>query len=484
MTKHSRRTPSSAVLVALLLSFASSPSFAKDRPGTQRDKDTPEETTVTETLQLLARRCLECHDADVAEGGYVMATLGALKESGDSGNAAVVAGDAEASELFRRLVSEDSEERMPAGGPALSPNEIEQVKHWIDSGAKTGRLAPEQSLSEIATVEPVTHPAPNVYPRPIPVIGLAPGFFQVDNLKNATVVVGGYHELLWGSAKDDQRRRLAGFGRFIAAIKSHPQQQQFAVAHGEPGVRGRVTLVQVEAEENPTLSDCWSGTDLPGDIAFSPDGKRLAVGGLDGALSVIEVDSGELVFSSTPHADAILDVAWSAEGQHVLTASRDRTARAVRLEDGRAISNYTSHERAVFAVASIGAGTLTLDETGTLRLWSEGSRQPRIQRQLDRSAAVGMVVHNDQIYVAEPQQIIRTRVGSKEVSDGKDKDGNPKTKTVPEWEDESPLTLDASRIITSLAIAEDGTVWAGTHDGMLYSWRDGERTEPFQAFPQ
>ncbi len=83
---------------------------------------------------IFVQHCTECH------GGVKQAAdLSLVYE--DSVANIVEAGRSEDSELLRRVVSEDEDERMPPPdhGTALSPKEVDVLRAWIDQGAKWGR---------------------------------------------------------------------------------------------------------------------------------------------------------------------------------------------------------------------------------------------------------------------------------------------------------------------------------------------------------
>lgn len=83
---------------------------------------------------LLLKRCGECHGAKTQKSGLRLdARHGAFK-GGDSGQV-IEPGKSDDSELFRRIVTEDSDERMPPEQPPLKKSEIELLRRWIDSGA-------------------------------------------------------------------------------------------------------------------------------------------------------------------------------------------------------------------------------------------------------------------------------------------------------------------------------------------------------------
>lgn len=54
----------------------------------------------------------------------------------ESGQPAIIPGNHQASEMYRRIVSEDPELSMPLEGQALSEKEVALIRRWIDEGAK------------------------------------------------------------------------------------------------------------------------------------------------------------------------------------------------------------------------------------------------------------------------------------------------------------------------------------------------------------
>ena len=81
--------------------------------------------------------CVACHGGVKKAGGVsFIARSDALAEA-DSGVAAIVPGDAAASELVRRVTSADEAERMPPPdhGRALTAVEVATLRAWIDGGA-------------------------------------------------------------------------------------------------------------------------------------------------------------------------------------------------------------------------------------------------------------------------------------------------------------------------------------------------------------
>ncbi len=85
---------------------------------------------------ILAARCFNCHgpDAESRKAGLRLDDPHEAKASRD-GHAAIVAGDPDASEVWRRLLSEDPDERMPPKGTPLTAAERNTIKAWIEQGA-------------------------------------------------------------------------------------------------------------------------------------------------------------------------------------------------------------------------------------------------------------------------------------------------------------------------------------------------------------
>ena len=101
---------------------------------------------------ILARNCFECHgpDAEARKASLRLDDPESAMASRD-GVQAIVPGDAMASAVFQRIITQDTEDRMPPSGShkALSQEEIDRIRTWIDSGAEYAEhwafLAPERS---------------------------------------------------------------------------------------------------------------------------------------------------------------------------------------------------------------------------------------------------------------------------------------------------------------------------------------------------
>jgi len=88
---------------------------------------------------ILSNYCYRCHgpDAETRAADLRLDQREGLFGEASSGAAIVKPGDAEASELLRRITSHDDAERMPPpdANLELSPAQIETLKSWITAGA-------------------------------------------------------------------------------------------------------------------------------------------------------------------------------------------------------------------------------------------------------------------------------------------------------------------------------------------------------------
>ncbi len=92
-----------------------------------------------EVKPILNKHCMACHGGVKKAGGVSFLFEKDMYEPAKSGKPPVVAGDADESEMIRRiLLPEGHEDKMPKDAPPLKEEEIEVLRKWIDQGAKWG----------------------------------------------------------------------------------------------------------------------------------------------------------------------------------------------------------------------------------------------------------------------------------------------------------------------------------------------------------
>ena len=99
--------------------------------------------------------CIACHGPKKQKGDYRSSTFErAIEEL--AGRKSIVPGSPGASDFFRRLVSEDSDLRMPQKELPLDPLAIEILRRWIEQGARETPLPVSGHWAFIPPVEPET----------------------------------------------------------------------------------------------------------------------------------------------------------------------------------------------------------------------------------------------------------------------------------------------------------------------------------------
>jgi WD40 repeat protein len=115
-------------------------------------------------------------------------------------------------------------------------------------------------------------------------------------------------------------------------------------------------------------------------VAFSPDSKRVLIGGEGGSAWIRDVESGDLVHELAGHGDgkgycAIKGAAWAPDGAIVATCATDKTIRLWDARTGEArkvlAGNGTGHAAAVCSVAFSPDGRLLASWSAdwTARVW-------------------------------------------------------------------------------------------------------------------
>jgi len=110
------------------------------------------------------------------------------------------------------------------------------------------------------------------------------------------------------------------------------------------------------------------------DLAFSPDGKMLAVAGGSpaekGAVELFQWPNAKLIHRFSPHKDVIHAVAWSADSGTIATASADQLAK-LHDSNGKTKLTLEGHSRGVLAVVFLPGDkqVVTAGPDETLRIW-------------------------------------------------------------------------------------------------------------------
>ena len=98
---------------------------------------------------IFVDKCVGCHTEGDAKGGLRLDTYAAMEKGGGRGPLAIP-GNAQASYLLQKLVTQNAQQRMPKGGEALKEKEIQTIATWINEGAK---FDGEDKNAELASLD-------------------------------------------------------------------------------------------------------------------------------------------------------------------------------------------------------------------------------------------------------------------------------------------------------------------------------------------
>jgi WD40 repeat protein len=172
------------------------------------------------------------------------------------------------------------------------------------------------------------------------------------------------------------RRTLRG-DRTIWCVAFSRDGRLVAAGSGSEGEQdsGTVRIWEVESgRERPTITGHGAQS-----LAFSPDGQRLATGGVDQAVKIWDIATGQEVLTLRGHTDWVQGIAYTPDGLHVVSASGDRT---IRIWDGTPwhqgerfgddVLTLRGHQDSVNVVAfhPRKARLATASTDGTIKFWS------------------------------------------------------------------------------------------------------------------
>jgi WD40 repeat protein/serine/threonine protein kinase len=113
------------------------------------------------------------------------------------------------------------------------------------------------------------------------------------------------------------------------------------------------------------------------DVAFSPDGRRLASSCYDGTIKVWDVTNGREIFTCYGHKDTVWQVAFSPDGNRIASAGTDLAVRIWDARTGQAMEPVLHHPNNVWGVAFSPDGRQIVSgcEDDTVRLWDVATGQ-------------------------------------------------------------------------------------------------------------
>jgi WD40 repeat protein len=331
-------------------------------PGLRRASAEATASDYAAIHQIFAKHCLDCHASQDPEAKLVLESFDSLMKGGENGPA-LVPGKSDESLIIKMVegrVERDGKNKiMPPGKRAkLAPEEIVQLKAWIDSGAPGP--APGSVVVQTLVVPKVPL---NVPPRrSIHSVAYAAG--------PKLLAVGRYQEVeLLSSESRAVVRRLSGNLGSVNALVFAPDGKRLFAAGGEAGRFGEVREWNVP--DGSLIRTLEGHKDAIYALALSPDGQTLATGSYDQKIKLWNVDSGSELKTLSGHNGSIFDLAFRPDGRILASASADRTVKLWDVTTGERRDTLSQSLKEVFTLAfsSDGKRLLAAGADNRIRIW-------------------------------------------------------------------------------------------------------------------
>ena len=268
-------------------------------------------------------------------------------------------------------------------------HEVRDTRWSIRRAAGVSRLVPARtSLRAPLALSALRHArSPALQRRAVPTRGLTSPARRVDEWSNEWRFV---------------RPAVAALFAAIATLPSTPAiAQEAAPAAQPPAIRslafspdGKRLAVAVDTNGAGILA-IWSISERKPRlvkrepvgltaVTFAPSGETLAIGP---AARLLDAESGELLKTFEGHAGPARSVAFSTDGKQLVTASGDRTVKLWDVSDASCYATLEGHTDAVMsaALSPDGHTVVSCSNDQTTRVWDAQSGQ---QKQLLKPADV------------------------------------------------------------------------------------------------
>ena len=281
----------------------------------------------TQVLPILQNRCFSCHSAPKTDpSGAITKSKGGVQLDNVKGietslqGEVIMAGEPEDSLLYQRITlpEEDTDIMPPQGeGAPLTKQETDLIRKWIEQGAVYGEWKGNQSQPKPSM--PDTNPHQLTVMPPITSLAFSPDGKSVVACSQAGLHVYDFPTL-------SLQRTIE-----VSAHNIH-------------------------------------------DLAFSPDGDQVAVGGgnpaTDGIIEIFSWPEGKSVRVLKEHRDSVTAVAWR-DASSLASASLDRRIIVWDLPTGTAIEQLEGHSKGVSSLCFLSDKDI-LVSTGidqSVRVW-------------------------------------------------------------------------------------------------------------------
>ena len=271
---------------------------------------------------ILQKQCQGCHQPASKASDLDLTTYQGFAKGGRRGATAPI---------LVKYITGESQPRMPIGGAPLNPDQIQLFKDWIAAGAANDAVA--------GIAEP-TGPASYLQPPVVTALAYSPD--------GQYIAVSGNREVLIHKADGSAIvARLQGNAERILSVAFN--KDMLLVGGGTPARSGEVQLWDTKTWKQ--IRAVQTTEDTVFGASISPDSTRIAVGGADNTVRMIEAATGKELFKISNHENWVLGTLFTLDSKRIISVGRDRAAKLTDAATGAFLENVNLLRGELAAIA-------------------------------------------------------------------------------------------------------------------------------------
>jgi WD40 repeat protein/energy-coupling factor transporter ATP-binding protein EcfA2 len=237
---------------------------------------------------------------------------------------------------------------------AFSPDNV-----WL-AAARNDGSAVVWNVGQYQSVGMELVPARSGEPRVVPVA------FSKDQV--LAIATENSNVTLWKTNNLGQKLKILSNGHSapVLALAFSPDGKLLATGGGDKAI----TVWDV-ATGSSYLLTVLQNSDAILSLAFSPDAKTLAIGTNKTTVVLWDLDTKKEVGALKGHTDAVTSIAFSKDGSVIATGSADTTAKLWDAHDYKCFATFQGHSQRVLSLSFFTEGKrlATASEDGSVKLW-------------------------------------------------------------------------------------------------------------------
>jgi Tol biopolymer transport system component len=166
-----------------------------------------------------------------------------------------------------------------------------------------------------------------------------------------TVATGGAEKTikLWDATIGQPLRTIDNLWP-IVSIAISPDGRMIAAAGGT-GVGGENSIKLWDIASGQLVRSLTGHSTFVNSVAFSPDGRTLVSGCVDGTIKLWDITNGQMLRTLTGHTNWVKSVAFSPDGRTIASGSYDMTVKLWEVATGQLLRTLVGHSGSVTSVA-------------------------------------------------------------------------------------------------------------------------------------